>query len=192
MHTAKRDEIGFNVSVKIPFPRSYWVKPGNLLAGFYPGDRQKDLMTGKLKGLLDCGVRCVINLMEPDEQDHDGLRFLDYAPELAQLANGSFPVTCHRIPVRDLDVPTSALMRQILDRIDGALGEDQPVYIHCWGGRGRTGTVVGCSLIRHGIANSENVIEMIKELRRFEPKSHLPSPEMPTQIRMVLSWRKRQ
>ena len=37
-------------------------------------------MALKLQGLLDCGIRCVINLMEPDERDHDGLPFLDYAP----------------------------------------------------------------------------------------------------------------
>jgi len=29
---------------KPPFDRSYWVIPGKFLAGFYPGDRQNDLM----------------------------------------------------------------------------------------------------------------------------------------------------
>jgi protein-tyrosine phosphatase len=68
----------------------------------------------------------------------------------------------------------------------------QPVYIHCWGGRGRTGTVVGCWLIRHGIAEEKTVLEKISELRRFDPRAHFPSPEMPGQIRMVLSWKKGQ
>jgi hypothetical protein len=178
------------VPVKTPFDRSYWVTPGKFLVGYYPGDRQKDMMVLKLQGLLDSGIRCVINLMEPDERDHDGLPFLNYVPVLKQLADGGPPIECHRIPIRDLDVPTPAFMIQILDRIDEALKEDCPVYIHCWGGRGRTGTVVGCWLARHGIAEGMDALEMIKVLRRFDSKSHWPSPEMASQIAMVLSWKK--
>jgi hypothetical protein len=50
--------------------------------------------------------------------------------------------------------------------------------------------VVGCRLVRHGIAERDDVLEKIKELRRFEPRGHWPSPETAAQIRMVLSWRK--
>ena len=35
--------------------------------------------------------------------------------------------------------------------VDDALGEGRTVYVHCWGGIGRTGTVVGCWLVRHGL-----------------------------------------
>jgi hypothetical protein len=175
-----------------PFDRSYWVTPDRFLAGYYPGDRQEELMTLKLQGLLDCGIRCVINLMEPDERDHDGLPFLDYAPELVRLANGGPPVACHRMPVRDLDVPTVPFMIRILDRIDASLGENRPVYVHCWGGRGRTGTVVGCWLARHGIAEGQGALAMIRKLRRKDAKAHWSSRETPAQVRMVLAWRKGQ
>lgn len=174
---------------RTPFDRSYWVVPGKFLAGYYPGDRQKELMDQKLQGLLDCGIRCVINLMEPDERDHSGLSFLDYKPELKRMANGAFPITCQRMPIQDLDVPTPEFMTQILDRIDASLAENRPVYVHCWGGRGRTGTVVGCWLIRQGIVRAEGALEKIKELRRSDPKAHWPSPEMADQVRMVLAWR---
>jgi len=178
--------------ITIPFDRSYWVIPGRFLAGYYPGDRHRDLMEQKLRGLLDCGIRCVINLMEPNERDHDGLLFVDYEPELKRMAkaNGDSPITCHRMPIRDLDVPSPEFMSKILDRIDASLDENQFVYVHCWGGRGRTGTAVGCWLVRHGIAEGERSLEKIRELRLFDLKAHWPSPEMPAQIRMVLSWRK--
>lgn len=114
-----------SVSVKTPFARSYWVTPGRFLAGYYPGDRQKDMMVLKLRGLLECGIRCVINLMEPDEQDHDGLPFVDYELVLQRMTNGGPSVTCHRMPVRDLGIPSRDFMVQILDRIDGALREDR-------------------------------------------------------------------
>ena len=53
-------------------------------------------------------------------------------------------------------------------------------------------TVVGCWLVRHGIAQGESALEKIRDLRRFDAKAHWPSPEMPYQIRMVLSWEKGQ
>jgi len=175
-----------------PFSRSYWVTPGRFLAGYYPGDRNKDLMKQKMSGLLACGIQLVINLMEPDEKDHDGLPFVDYAPVLKRLTDGGSPVECHRMPIRDLNVPSPEFMVQILDRIDASLNENRFVYVHCWGGRGRTGTVVGCWLVRHGIAEKKTVLEKICELRRFDSKAHWPSPEMPDQVQMVLSWKKGQ
>lgn len=36
-----------------PFDRSYWVVPGQFLAGYYPGDRHRDLMEQKVQGLCD-------------------------------------------------------------------------------------------------------------------------------------------
>jgi len=177
---------------KIPFDRSYWVIPGRFLAGYYPGDRHRELMEQKLKGLLSCGIRCVINLMEPEERDHDGKPFVDYAPELKKMADGNTPIDCYRMPIRDLRVPKEGFMIQILDTIDASLHEERPVYVHCWGGRGRTGTVVGCWLARHGIAEGEGALEKIQELRRTDAKADWPSPEMPDQVRMVLAWKKGQ
>lgn len=176
----------------LPFDRSYGVIPGQLLAGYYPGDRKKDMMKQKISNLLACGIRCVINLMELDEQGHDGMPFADYVPVLNRLADGGPSVNYHSMPIRDLGIPSQDFMVQILNRIDESLGEDRPVYIHCWGGRGRTGTVVGCWLARHGIAEGESALEKIRELRRFDAKTHCPSPKMPEQIRMLLSWEKGQ
>ena len=175
-----------------PFDRSYWVIPEKFLAGYYPGDRDPAVMKQKMRDLLDCGIRCTINLMEADERDHDGLPFRNYEPILKYLTDGNLPVSCHRLPIVDLGVPSKDFMIQILDLIDTTLQQDHPIYIHCWGGRGRTGTVVGCWLVRHGIAEGESALEKIRELRRTDAKAHWPSPEMPDQIAMVLSWKKGQ
>ncbi len=55
-----------------PFPRAYWVEPGKLLAGEYPGAKDPGEARRKSRGLLDRGIRHVINLMEPDERDFQG------------------------------------------------------------------------------------------------------------------------
>jgi hypothetical protein len=176
--------------VSVPSNRSYWVIPGRLLAGYYPGDRNKTVMDIKLNALLDCGIRTFINLMEPGEVDHDGLEFNPYEEKLVGLAAiRGLKVSIYRHPVRDMGVPTREEMRQILDRIDESLLRGLPVYVHCWGGRGRTGTVVGCWHARHSLGQGREILEIIRQLRKKDEKGNLPSPETEQQIRMVISWR---
>lgn len=91
----------------------------------------------KLEGLVRRGVGLVINLMEPDEVNHSGERFVDYRPTLEDAARKAGRViSCERLPIRDMDVPTQDHMRKILDTIDQANGAAQLVYVHCWGGKG--------------------------------------------------------
>lgn len=173
-----------------PFPRSYWVIPGNLLAGFYPGSQDSIEAGAKLQALFDIGIRCIVNLMEPHERDHNGLLFADYSAVFSEIAaEQEETVSCLRFPVRDLDVPEVGVMHQILDAIDEAIEAVRPVYVHCWGGIGRTGTTVGCYLIRRGLADVETAIERIQQLREgVDAQWHRPSPETRTQIEFVRSW----
>ena len=79
------------------------------------------------------------------------------------------------------------LIRMALS-IDMCIKYDKPVCVHCWGGKGRTGTVVGCYLARHGFAAGNDVIKMIKELRKGTVDFSDPSPETREQIKMVINW----
>lgn len=177
---------------KRPFPRSYWVIPGQLCAGFFPGDRNKASMEHKLEGLLDCGIQHIINLMEPDEYDQNGLPFVDYADVYRRMAHArNISATVVRFPIRDVSIPSRETMQAILDDIDHAIGRNSPVYVHCWGGKGRTGTVVGCYLIRHQLADANTVLSMIETLRCHDERANEPSPETGEQRRMVMSWREK-
>ena len=53
--------------LKGPLNRSYWVVPGQLLAGCYPGSEDPIEEERILKGLIQAGIRHVISLMEPQE-----------------------------------------------------------------------------------------------------------------------------
>jgi len=47
-----------------PFPQSFWVHDGLLCAGCYPGDLDPAMRDSKLRGLIACGIRRVVTLME--------------------------------------------------------------------------------------------------------------------------------
>jgi hypothetical protein len=70
----------------IPFPRSYWIIPGMLLAGEYPGAKSHVEAKDKICRLVDCGIRQIINLMEPHETDHIGNPFKEYEEIVSQIA----------------------------------------------------------------------------------------------------------
>jgi len=160
-----------------PLPDSYWVVPGRLLAGEYPGAREDAQARRQVRRLLWCGVTEFVDLTEAGEY---GLR--PYAPLLDGRARH------RRFPVPDRDVPDAATMRAILDAVDGALAAGGNVYVHCFGGIGRTGTVVGCWLMRHG-HSAEAALREIASRRAGTPDAWCPSPETPEQRAFVDAWR---
>jgi protein-tyrosine phosphatase len=78
---------------------------------------------------------------------------------------------------------------EILDAIDLAISDGKNIYLHCFGGKGRTGLVVGCYLARHGMPGVK-ALQVIQELRKGLPDAAKPSPETDEQIRMVKEWTK--
>jgi hypothetical protein len=168
----------------VPFDRSWWVVPGRLLAGYHPGHQVADAMRAHCAGLERAGIRTIVNLMEPTETNRDGEPFADC---LASFDVGR--VRSERHPVRDFSTPTHAGMAAILDTIDRSLAAGDPVYVHCWGGRGRTGTVVGCWLVRHGLDDGD-AIRKIARLRRDVEDASAQSPETSAQRAMVTGWKR--
>ena len=78
-------------------------------------------------------------------------------------------------------------MMAILDDIDETRTASETVYVHCWGGVGRTGTVIGCWLVRHGLDEGDP-IDRIAFLRQALPNARR-SPETDAQISLVRAWR---
>jgi hypothetical protein len=177
-----------NATKDMPFPRTYWVAPG-LMAGCYPGAEDEGQAEIKLKGLLDAGIRHVISLMVPDETNAEDKPFAAYENPMAMLAEiAGNTVTFNRMPIEDMSIPSPAHMDRILGLIDKCIDNDLPVYIHCWGGRGRTGTVAGCYLARHGYASGGKVLDLIRDLRQNTEDYDKSSPETEEQVEMVLGW----
>ena len=174
--------------MQAPIPNSYWLKPRRFAAGEYPGARTTEEAENKLRMLLTAGLDHFIDLTEENE----GLA--PYAQMLAHLGEDlGIPASHQRIAIRDAGVPrTAARMSKTLDAIDSALAAGSNVYLHCWGGVGRTGTTVGCWLVRHGMTG-EQALAHIAGLWRGVAKAHrLPhSPETREQAHYVRAWHER-
>jgi len=153
---------------ELPFEKSWWIDRTGVIGGRYPGTLDPVESEQILRRLLDVGVRVVINLQESNETNDKGQTFANYEPVLKRLATArGVSVEVMRFPIEDNGVPTPSLMREILDAIDGALRAGHRVYVHCWGGHGRTGTVAGCWMRRCGSA-CDDAFAAIKAARRHD------------------------
>lgn len=165
----------------VPIGNSYWVVPGRLLAGEYPGEVDEQATRRRLERFLAMELRTFIDLTGVGEHGRHS-----YVPILRSMA-GEQQVLYHNLPISDMGLATTEGMTQILDLIDAALERGENVYLHCMAGVGRTGTVIGCYLARHGHPG-DAALEELTRLRRNSANSLWPSPETPAQREMVVSW----
>jgi protein tyrosine phosphatase len=173
----------------IPYERSYWVLPNKLLAGEIPSSKTESRKIEKINNLLDCNIDVIINLMEEVEKNFSDELLEDYSITLLKEADKkNKKIEVFRYAIEDMNIPTESFMVEILNRIDEQIALGKRVYVHCWGGVGRTGTVIGCYLIRHGFVEQKNVIETINYLKRTTNIAHRSSPETKEQCQFVLNW----
>jgi protein tyrosine phosphatase (PTP) superfamily phosphohydrolase (DUF442 family) len=166
----------------------YCVSSNKLYAGAYPGDPDPVIARQKLTILLELGVSLFINMMEADERDWNGRLFAPYEAILSKVAEqAGVTVVHHRVPVKDVNVPSGQTMQTILEMIQSANKETRSVYVHCRGGIGRTGTAVGCYLVAQGMDGRE-ALRQIGQLRA-DLDARL-SPETEQQRQFVLRWTK--
>jgi protein-tyrosine phosphatase len=145
---------------------------GCVLAGEFPSHHANPTKTReKLSLLATAGIGTIIDLTE----DHEGLT--PYADLLAEVA-AEHGVTIERIshPIPDVNVTTAEHYDKIVGDIERAVANGRKVYIHCWGGVGRTSTVVGCWHVCRGLTPDE-ALGRIKAARAGTKKANRRAPE---------------
>jgi hypothetical protein len=170
-----------------PHDNCYWLLPGLVLAGEYPASRdpaRPELTQTRITALLGAGVREFVDLTSTAE----GLP--PYRDAIDQVAFSLAVEVIHRRwAIADYSVPDPALMRQILSRLHRAISAKRPVYLHCQGGIGRTGTVAGCLLVDFGFSGAEALAQIAAKWQVMAKRDRAPqSPETAQQREFVLGW----
>jgi protein-tyrosine phosphatase len=170
-----------------PIPNSYWATP-LLLACEYPGDRTDAAATRKIDALLAAGIRDFYDLTEAKElRPYEAL--LHQRSAHFGLEPGA--VRYRRFSLRDMDVPTPEQLSEVLAALADSATAGRLAAVHCWGGIGRTGTVVGCHLQQaQGMSGEEALAHIAHEWQTVAKVHREPtSPQTPAQFAFVRQYR---
>ena len=149
----------------------YWVMNGRLLATEYPGAKDDEKALRKLRVLRDAGITSFVDLTEAGERTWDGAPMVPYNGLLGP------DVAYKRFAIPDTSIITEAGYDRILDYIRAELDDGRVVVTHCWGGKGRTGTVVGAWLIDNEGVDYDGALRRLEELRLGSRKADHAVPD---------------
>lgn len=169
--------------MKLPIPESYWVEENKFLAGEYPASYNPESARRRIEAFLEVGIRSFVDLT----QSHELVPYEALLKEQAKIYD--LKINYHRFAIRDHSIPSNETMRHILDTIDDEIENGNPVYVHCWGGVGRTGITVACYLIRHGLSHEQALRKVHTLFKTRQQNYYSTSPETPIQFEFVRNWR---
>lgn len=155
----RREGSNLQLTATVDLPGDFdWMIPGRLGAMSVPGP--EDLFR-----LRQAGVSLLVSLLAetpPDELvQRTGLRLL-------------------RLPVENWRAPAEEQIREFVAEVRAELAAGGRVAVHCYGGVGRTGTMIACYLASEGMSGQE----ALDHVRRRRPGS----VETEEQERAIFAW----
>lgn len=162
-----------------PLPNTYWVIPGRLLAGEYPGGADDAQARARLGRLHETGIDSFVDLTEDGELPP----YHHLLPKHVQYV---------RCAIVDTGVPNNvAQTQELLAAIRTALAGERRVYVHCRAGIGRTGLVIGCFLADEE-SDGKTALKILNRLwRQSERAAAWPTvPQTPEQADYIRRWPK--
>lgn len=138
--------------VQPPTDTSFWVIPNVLLASAYPSHHQEKKRIKIMKLLHESGVNAFVDLME--EKEKEKLYVYSLSQEDVFYTN---------VPIQDGKVISDDGLRCIVKGIMILISIKRVVLVHCFGGKGRTGTVMCATLCElYGIDGKEALVRFEK------------------------------
>jgi hypothetical protein len=148
--------------------RTFWIEKPWLLVGSYPNNKMKGKGEGVLKAILQDDARLFIDLTEPGELNRDGIPLVEYETTGRKVASSlGVDVDFARVPFSDGSIPTREDMASVLALLDAAEKDKRGVYLHCQGGRGRAGTVLGAWFVARRGMDARKVDGFFKASQNF-------------------------
>lgn len=185
-----------------PTPWSNWVIKGRVLAGAFPAaisDAETDAI---LTRLLELGVNTFVclqaefSLAAPESAWRGGQALRPYVKDAQRLLARARQAGNHRItqtrldllhlPIVDGSITSDHALSCLADDCCQRILSGERLYIHCWGGHGRTGTLVAVMLARlYGLKTNDAFAytQAMHDVRRC-PQG-VRSPQTMVQIEQV-------
>jgi len=157
-----------------PTEESNWLIPGKLIVGGCP------VTPEEVEDIAEEGVDLLVCLLDRDDFA-SGISKKDYK----RLAR-SVGIDVIFKPIADGDVTTDRRAFSIARMIVKTLESGTVVYLHCWGGHGRAGTIGAMVLGLWYRGPFEEVISFLQKAHRTRPEGgHYPTPQTEEQIYQV-------
>eukprot|EP00887_Chlorella_sp_A99_P003451 scaffold7.g3451.t1 len=149
-----------------PTPWSNWVIKGRVIAGAYPASLDDAETERLLTTLLELGMNTFVclqaefSLHTPESawRTGQGLRpYIKDAQKLlirareersARIKQARDKLDFLHLPILDGNVTSDSALSRLADDCNQRILRGERLYIHCWGGHGRTGTLVATMLGR--------------------------------------------
>ncbi len=149
----------------------------NVWAGEYPGDLEDKAAQMKVEQMINFGITAFIDLTEEGELN----------PYQHLLPDG---ICYNRFPIRDVSAPSSSeFVDEVLKTMNNMLANGKVIYLHCWGGTGRTGTIGACFLTQKENISAKEAIELMRERFLDNPKSTFRrTPDTQEQDMFVINY----
>ncbi|KAL6750915.1 MAP kinase phosphatase 6 [Haematococcus lacustris] len=179
-----------------------WVVPGTIMQGRYPHMEPETPGLSEeggrlqLERILQAGLTTFISLQGelPDQVDmpQEGLKgFKPYKTVAEEVVNASGQWRqlhfLHR-PVVDMGVPDSSAMRNMIMDLSQRVQSGEVLYIHCHGGRGRSGVLASCLIATMYGLSAEEAIERVSRAYVTRRDGLPGSPDTPKQFDFIRKY----
>ncbi|KAG2484751.1 hypothetical protein HYH03_016498 [Edaphochlamys debaryana] len=94
---------------------------------------------------------------------------------------------CH-CPIEDLGLPEKGPLATLIADLEQRILAGEKLYVHCWGGRGRAGTVGACLLAHMYGLSAEEVLERVQRSFDTRQDGGRRSPETDEQLEFVRAY----
>ena len=185
-----------------PTPWSNWVIKGRLLAGAFPAstdDTETDLILTKL---LELGVDTFVclqaefSMATPEAIWRSGQALRPYVKDAQRLlvqarATNNSRITQTRLdlvhlPIMDGGITSDIALSKLADDCCQRILNGERMYVHCWGGHGRTGTLIAVMLARLYCISTEEALlytQLLHDVRKYP--QNVRSPQTQVQVEQV-------
>jgi len=151
-----------------PTGESNWVIRNFLIAGAFPAAKSDDDTNALLNKILDANIDTFVCLQAEYNNNTYGSQYIcrPYYEDILKIFKnkGKDPssIIFEHCPIVDCKITNDETVIILAKKIVKMMEEGRKIYLHCWGGHGRTGTLV--CIILHLIYK----IDAVESLRRCQ------------------------